>query len=103
MTFERPNLGRRVNSVENHGWVYVLRGSSGRCYLGSTNDLERRLNEHRSGHTHSTKRLGSELTLVAARQCLSLDEARYVERMLKGWKNSAMALAYLRQTDRLEG
>ena len=36
-------------------WVYVLRSESGMAYTGMTNDLERRLKEHNSGHTKSTR------------------------------------------------
>ncbi|MDO8648939.1 MAG: GIY-YIG nuclease family protein, partial [Candidatus Peregrinibacteria bacterium] len=31
--------------------VYILEGS--RYYVGSTSDLDRRLLEHREGHTHT--------------------------------------------------
>jgi hypothetical protein len=37
-------------------WVYILRGSCGRHYIGSTEDLDRRLAEHRRGKVHSTHR-----------------------------------------------
>ncbi|OHB10407.1 MAG: hypothetical protein A3H60_00210 [Candidatus Zambryskibacteria bacterium RIFCSPLOWO2_02_FULL_44_12b] len=37
--------------------VYVLRDSLGKLYKGMTNNLKRRLAEHRSGHTQSTKQL----------------------------------------------
>ncbi len=36
-------------------WVYILLGSGGRHYIGSTTDLDRRLDQHRSGHTYSTR------------------------------------------------
>jgi len=32
-------------------WVYILRGSSGRHYIGSAVDLDVRLAQHRCGHT----------------------------------------------------
>jgi predicted GIY-YIG superfamily endonuclease len=44
----------------------MLQGSSGRYYIGSTTDLQRRLEQHRSGHTYSTRRLGTQLELVAS-------------------------------------
>ena len=75
-------------------WVYILRGSNGRYYLGSTTDLDRRLEEHRSGRTYSTRRLGGEIQLVGARACASLEEARALERLLKSWKNHRKVLAY---------
>ena len=77
-------------------WVYVLRSSDDRYYLGSTRDLGRRMQEHRSGKTYSTRRLGSEIELVASRECASLDEAHALERRLKSWKNHRKVLAYFR-------
>ncbi|MDQ3414492.1 MAG: GIY-YIG nuclease family protein, partial [Verrucomicrobiota bacterium] len=38
--------------------VYILKGSTGRHYIGSTVDLEQRLEQHRRGHTYTTRRLG---------------------------------------------
>ncbi len=77
-------------------WVYILQGSTGRHYIGSTVNLERRLEEHRRGHTHTTRRLG-ELTLVAAKEVSTLSEARQIERMLKAKKNPELAIFYLKQ------
>ncbi len=73
-------------------WVYILRGSSGRHYIGSTVDVERRLGEHHRGHTYTTHRLGAEIVLVASRRFITLDEARRVERMLKAKKNPRLAI-----------
>ncbi|MEP6686520.1 MAG: GIY-YIG nuclease family protein [Verrucomicrobiota bacterium] len=77
-------------------WVYILKSSLGRHYIGSAVDLRGRLTQHRRGHTHTTKRLG-ELTLVASREYLTLIEARRVERMLKAKKNPRIAIHLLHQ------
>jgi predicted GIY-YIG superfamily endonuclease len=45
-------------------WVYILRGSCGRYYIGSTANLDRRLAEHRRGKVHSTRRFGEPLELI---------------------------------------
>ena len=37
--------------------VYVLEDSKGKVYKGVTNDLKRRLREHRSKHTKTTSRM----------------------------------------------
>jgi predicted GIY-YIG superfamily endonuclease len=47
-------------------WVYILRGASGRHYIGSTGDLERRLAEHQRGGNHTTHRFGNDLELIAS-------------------------------------
>ena len=78
-------------------FVYILRGTSGRHYIGSTTDLTRRLKEHRRGHTYSTKRLGEELHTVASLEIPTLTEARALERALKRKKNARLALLLLQQ------
>jgi len=74
--------------------VYVVRGFSGRHYIGMTDDLDRRLIEHRSGHTYTTRRLGGDLILMAQRAFASRQESAQVERQLKSWQNPAEAAAY---------
>ena len=78
-------------------WTYILRGASGRHYIGSCTDLQRRQTEHRRGHTHSTKRLGGDLEVVAAAELPTLREARALERELKRKKNPDLALYLLRE------
>jgi len=73
-------------------WVYILKGSTGRHYIGSTVDLE----QHRRGHTHTTRRLG-ELALAAAKEVRTLGEARQIERRLKAKKNPHLAIFHLQQ------
>jgi predicted GIY-YIG superfamily endonuclease len=75
--------------------VYVLRGASGRHYIGQTSDISARLAQHRSGHTHTTQRLGGGIQLVASRDFPTREEAMAVERMLKSWKSPLKAIAYL--------
>ncbi|MEP6602323.1 MAG: GIY-YIG nuclease family protein [Spartobacteria bacterium] len=36
-------------------WVYILRGAK-RHYIGTTDDLQRRLMEHEHGSNHTTHR-----------------------------------------------
>jgi predicted GIY-YIG superfamily endonuclease len=76
-------------------WVYVLRGSSGRYYIGSTDNLERRLAEHRRGGNHTTRRLGAELEVVISRIIGNPVEARRIEFGLKRKKNPKLAIAAL--------
>jgi predicted GIY-YIG superfamily endonuclease len=73
----------------------MLRGASGRHYLGSTSDLKSRLEQHRRGHTHSTSRLGGDLQLIANKAYETRGEALSVERKLKTWKNPTKAQAFL--------
>jgi predicted GIY-YIG superfamily endonuclease len=78
-------------------WVYVLRGSSGRHYIGSAVDLDARFAQHLRGHTARTKRLGESLEGVAKKELATLAEARGLERKLKRKKNPRLAIYYLKQ------
>jgi predicted GIY-YIG superfamily endonuclease len=78
-------------------WVYSLRGSSGRHYIGSAVDLQTRIAQHRRGHTHTTKRLGKNLQIVARKEVATLAEARRIERILKAKKNPQLAIYYLQR------
>ena len=75
--------------------VYVLKGASGRHYIGQTNDLDVRLGQHSAGQTYTTRRLGGSLELIASREFSTREEALRVERMLKRWKNPAKTIAFL--------
>jgi predicted GIY-YIG superfamily endonuclease len=81
-------------------WVYIVRGAR-RYYIGSTEDLERRIAEHRRGSNHTTRRLGGEVILVAAKQLSSMSEARALENQLKRKKNPQLAIFALNQKDNL--
>ena len=78
-------------------WVYILRGSAGRHYIGSTVDLDARFAQHLRGHTATTKRLGDQLEIVAKKEVASLSEARKIETNLKRKKNPKLAIHRLRE------
>ena len=68
-------------------YVYVLKSTkSGRYYIGSTNDLMRRLNEHNSGRTPSLKHQRP-MEIVFSKECFSSLEARRYEIRLKKLKS----------------
>ena len=63
--------------------VYAVRSlSSGRVYIGQTNDVSRRLEEHNSGRVRSTKRRGP-WELVAVHYVPNRRAARLLEKGLK--------------------
>jgi len=82
-------------------WVYMLRGSTGRYYIGSTTDLDRRIEQHNHGYTYSTRRLGLPLALAASLEIASLSEVRAFERLLKAKKNPQAALFLLQRGQNL--
>ena len=75
-------------------WVYTLKGSSGRHYIGSAVDFDARFAQHLRGQTATTKRL---LKFVAKKKVATLAEARRIERALKQKKNPRIAIYYLQQ------
>jgi predicted GIY-YIG superfamily endonuclease len=81
-------------------WVYIVRGAR-RYYIGATENLERRIAEHRRGSNHTTRRFGGEVILVAAKQLPSMSEARALESQLKRKKNPQLAILALNQKDNL--
>jgi predicted GIY-YIG superfamily endonuclease len=82
-------------SFASMAWVYILRGSCGRYYIGSTENLDRRLAERRRGKVHSTRRFGEPLELITAKEMPDIDSARELERELKAKKNTRIALYLL--------
>jgi predicted GIY-YIG superfamily endonuclease len=78
-------------------WVYILKGSSGRHYIGSAVDLQARPAQHQRGHTYTTRRLGGNFEIVARKEVATLDEARRIERKLKAKKNPRLAIHHLQK------
>ena len=68
-------------------FVYILRTSSDTLYIGQTNNLNRRLKEHRSDKTKSAKyiRYFSSFNLVYSEKYLTRKEAMQREIQLKRW------------------
>ena len=62
--------------------VYVLEGSKGRRYIGMTNNLARRLSEHRGRSSHSGRLIGS-FRLLHTESFPTYAEAREREKYLK--------------------
>jgi putative endonuclease len=68
-------------------YVYVLLSQrSSRYYVGSTNDVSRRVAEHNAGKTTSTRSYRP-WRLVYTEAFETLAEARQRERQIKSWKS----------------
>ncbi|HCJ67159.1 MAG TPA: excinuclease ABC subunit C [Elusimicrobia bacterium] len=68
------------------GFVYILKSErNGRYYIGSTNNLARRIDEHKIGKVIATKHL-LPLQLMFFQRFESLSQARRVEYGLKKLK-----------------
>ncbi len=68
-------------------WLYILYNSeTDRFYIGSTSDLERRLDQHNKGYTRTTRVLKT-YNLVYEEKYSTLAEARLREKKLKSYKS----------------
>ncbi len=66
-------------------FVYILQNEEGKYYIGSTVNLEDRMEHHLGGYTPSTKRLGN-IKLVFYQRYETLKEVRSIETKLKKLK-----------------
>ncbi len=67
--------------------LYILKNPiTHRYYIGSTNNLNRRLNEHLSGKTRTTRILKT-YNLVYVEEFDTIQEARFRERSIKSYKS----------------
>jgi putative endonuclease len=81
-------------------FVYILQSeTTKRFYIGSTDDLERRLSEHLRGHSPATRGRGP-WRLVYKEQFDSVIEARRREYEIKQWKSAKLIQALIRSSVR---
>lgn len=72
---------------EHRYWVYILVSRShSTMYIGVTNDLGRRIAEHRMGKGSEFVRKYRITKLVYAEEFQQVEEAIAREKQLKGWK-----------------
>ena len=70
-------------------WVYMLRCADGSYYVGHSDDLCKRIAQHRQGvfptcYTFSRR----PIELVYSQDCQTRDEALVLERKIKGWSRA---------------
>lgn len=71
--------------MKEKGCVYILKDRKNRFYVGSTNNLGRRMKQHKYGHTATTHRM-EQLELVLVKEYETLEKARIIERKIKKLK-----------------
>ena len=64
------------------GFLYILKNTKGKFYVGSTDNLERRIYQHQVGHTQTTRNM-KDSVLVLTQEYESLETARKIERKIK--------------------
>jgi len=70
---------------EWHFWVYILASKSRRIYIGVTNDIERRVREHKQGEIEGFTRRYKINRLVYRERFHYVDNAIAREKEIKGW------------------
>ncbi len=78
--------GKEENDVSmNIGFLYILKCNDGSFYTGSTNNLERRLEEHQQGigANYTSKRLPLELVYYEIYD--KVEHAFYREKQIQRW------------------
>lgn len=63
-------------------YTYILQNSAGKLYIGYSNDLRKRFNEHNNGKSTYTKTRGP-WNIIYYEACLNEDDARSREVYLK--------------------
>ena len=68
--------------------MYMLRCADGSYYVGSTRDLDHRMEQHMTGHggEYTSKRMPVEL--VFAQEFSRIDEAYLLEKRVQGWSRA---------------
>jgi len=75
--------------------LYILQSeTTHRFYVGSTNDLARRMDEHQRGHSLATRGRGP-WKLVYQEQLGTLADARRREIEVKRWKSARMVASLI--------
>jgi putative endonuclease len=70
-----------------HYWIYTMASGSGNSmYIGATNDLERRVWEHRNGQGSEFAKKYRVTRLVYSEEYDNPNDAIAREKQLKGWR-----------------
>jgi len=66
-------------------WVYILRCSDNSYYTGSTDNLEKRINEHKYGKYKGYTSTRLPVSLVYSQEFQNVKDAIKAERQIKSW------------------
>ena len=82
--------------------VYILQCANGQYYVGSTNDLERRLQEHLSNRGALFTKAHKPVKVVYTEVYNDEHEARMREQQLHGWSRAKKEALINKDYDRLK-
>jgi putative endonuclease len=81
---QAKNLSRMRESVKQY-YVYILTNKSNTLYIGVTNDIERRLYEHKNKLVRGFTSIYNLNKLIHVEVFVNINEAISREKQLKGW------------------
>ena len=67
-------------------WVYILHCADDSFYVGSTRDLESRLQQHAIGRVDAFTKSRRPVALAWAQECEHIEDAYVLEHKIKGWR-----------------
>jgi putative endonuclease len=67
-------------------WVYILRCADDSFHVGSTRDLEFRLQQHAIGRVDAFTKSRRPVALAWAQECEHIEDAYMLEHKIKGWR-----------------
>ena len=70
------------------GYTYILKCSNGHYYVGSTDNLEKRIQEHQNGEGANYTRKHRPVELIYYEEFQRIDDAYYREQQIKGWSRA---------------
>ena len=71
-----------------HFYCYILRCADGSYYVGHTDNLEKRLEQHQTGESWSYTRSRLPVSLAWSQEFSTREEARSAEKRIKGWNRA---------------
>jgi len=86
------------------GYTYILRCSDDRLYIGSSNNLKKRIEEHQSGVGSNFTKIRLPVVLVFLEEYSRIDQAFYREKQIQRWtkaKKEALIIGNKEELHRL--
>lgn len=82
-------------------YMYILKCSDNSYYVGSTTDLEKRINQHKYGEGAEYTKHRLPVELVYFEECLSIEEAFLREKQVQGWSRKKREALIFNQYEKL--
>lgn len=83
-------------------YLYILRNIRNRLYIGQTNDIKQRLNDHKTNHGAKFIKDYGDFELVHTEEFKTRSDAMRREKQLKGWTRAKKEALIARNTELLK-